>query len=48
MTDAQRAELIAIVTLASSTNALANALQVPVVEPGTEQLLGWVSVDRTR
>ena len=30
MTEAQYAELIAIVTLASSTNALATALQVPV------------------
>lgn len=30
MTDAQHAELIAIIALASSTNALANALQVPV------------------
>ena len=29
MTDAQYAELLAIVTLASSTNALATALQVP-------------------
>jgi hypothetical protein len=32
MTDAQHAELIAIVMLASSTNALASALQVPVDE----------------
>lgn len=30
MTDAQYADLIAIVTLASSTNALATALQLPV------------------
>jgi AhpD family alkylhydroperoxidase len=30
MTDAQYAELISIVTLASSTNALATALQLPV------------------
>ena len=30
MTEAQYAELVAIVTLASSTNALATALQVPV------------------
>ncbi len=32
MTEAQHAELIAIVMLASSTNALATALQVPVDE----------------
>jgi AhpD family alkylhydroperoxidase len=32
MTDAQHAELMAIVMLASSTNALATALQVPVDE----------------
>ena len=32
MTEAQYAELVAIVTLASSTNALATALQVPVDE----------------
>lgn len=32
MTDAQHAELIAIIMLASSTNALATALQVPVDE----------------
>ena len=30
MTDAQHAELIAVIALASSTNALANALQLPV------------------
>ena len=30
MTDAQHAELISIITMASSTNALATALQVPV------------------
>lgn len=30
MTDAQHAELIAIIALASSTNALAHALQLPV------------------
>lgn len=32
MTDAEYAELVAIVTLAGSTNALATALQVPVDE----------------
>jgi AhpD family alkylhydroperoxidase len=30
MTDAQHAELVSIITLASQTNALATALQVPV------------------
>ena len=30
MTDAQHAELIAVIALAASTNALANALQLPV------------------
>ena len=30
MTDAQHAELVSIIMLASQTNALANALQVPV------------------
>jgi AhpD family alkylhydroperoxidase len=30
MTEAQHAELIAIITMASQTNALANALQIPV------------------
>lgn len=30
MTDAQHAELVSIITLAASTNALATALQVPV------------------
>ncbi len=30
MTEAQYAELVSIVTLASSTNALSNALQIPV------------------
>jgi AhpD family alkylhydroperoxidase len=30
MTDAQHAELLAVVALASSTNALATALQIPV------------------
>lgn len=30
MTDAQHAELIAVIAIASSTNALANALQAPV------------------
>ena len=30
MTEAQHAELLAIIALASSTNALANALQLPV------------------
>ncbi len=30
MTDQQHAELLAVIALASETNALANALQVPV------------------
>lgn len=32
MSDAQHAELLAVIALASQTNALANALQVPVDE----------------